>query len=211
MAMSSPALFAITIVVLVAIAVYTFLRIVLPPKGPATMMEAMYQVRATLKPELRVVFNVFDLATPDPDFRDFVAIGEDQLPGSVYGGAIRVFVDGVDLRLYVTEEQQYGSATTEGIFEHLAVANLPVLGPNVGEFLRTNPWRIPKGLPDNVRLVFAGKIYRNGDNNSFHRYVRYLRKGNDGDWEWCHALTDGNFWNDQFKFVVLNRAEKTIT
>lgn len=138
----------------------------------------------------------FDLATPDPEFSDspgFTVRSDDQflLPRSK-DGKIEVARFFQHLQLFLTEGQQKGEKNGAAIYNEIVERGLPVLGPNVGQFLYEHQELIPVELRGNVALVFWGKVYRRLSDQG--RCVWYLY-WNGYRWTWEYGLLAQDYWS----------------
>lgn len=142
----------------------------------------------------------FDLSTPDPEFPDYTARPEDQLPGRLQEGKIAIDRFFASLTLFITEGQKKGPVNGNTIYDHLKVNNLPVLGPNVGQFLYEHQDLIPTELRGKVLLIFW-KIYRDMGGC----YCVWCLFWNDTSWIWEHLELDSDYWFGTDQALLLAR------
>lgn len=146
----------------------------------------------------------FDLATPDPgfEFSNFTVRPEDQLPGRPIEGRIEVTRFSEHFTFFLTDSQQkVGGTNGSKIYNELKERKLPVLGPNVGQYLYEHQELIPVELRGKKMLVFWGKVYRD---SSGYRCVRSLDW--DGErWRWDYGWIGLGRWSAYGQVVLLAR------
>lgn len=145
----------------------------------------------------------FDLTTPDPAMNSRYSIHpEDKLPGRPTEGKIKIARFFERLQFFSLDEELLGyndDMRGSRIFEYLKAHNLPVLGPNVGEFLHKNQHLIPTELQGKVSFVFWGQIYR-----GHIRFVRALTWfAPHKKWVWSQFWIDGKGWRKNYCVVLL--------
>jgi hypothetical protein len=150
-----------------------------------------------------------DLSAPDPEFTsefvDFFTVRpEDQIPGRPTEGHIEISQLMSSLEFFVTEEQRQGELMRgSSIYREIKEHNLPVLGPNVGQFLYEHQDIIPTELRYKVEFMFWGKVYRANNENPVVRGLRW--SGSENMWVWSWRVVKAGYWRIENHAVLLKK------
>lgn len=142
---------------------------------------------------------MFDLATPDPAFPLHLPWNF-QLAGRPRQGLIDVAVFSRCFDLVSRSK----NSTHWAFLKDLSRTRVPVLGPNVGEFLFQHQELIPCEFRGTVSLLFPGMLYRDYACGRFERLccARSL-DWRFGSWAWEEFYPDLNTWLPDLQIVAL--------